>query len=185
MSQKKFPDTTENGQQSTNDTGKTATKETEQADIKETDIIAAPEAGTTAPPLSLTVAVRPISPTGNLVGFANVKFNDSFVVEGFRILRSGKGLFTAMPSKPDQSASTGYREVAKPVTAAFRSQLNEAVITAYETKVQEIQSLAAAIESEQKPSITKQLSDGAERAAKSNATRPAPAKQKQAETDTR
>lgn len=35
--------------------------------------------------LKLDVTVRPIAPKENLIGFANVTFNDSFVVEGFRI----------------------------------------------------------------------------------------------------
>ena len=33
-----------------------------------------------APPLQLEVTARPITPIGNLVGFASVKFNDCFVV---------------------------------------------------------------------------------------------------------
>ena len=39
-----------------------------------------------APPMKLDVSVRAIEPKGNLLGFANVKFNDCFVVEDFKIL---------------------------------------------------------------------------------------------------
>lgn len=62
-----------------------------------------------APPMKLDVSVRAIEPKGNLLGFANVKFNDCFVVEDFKILQTDKGLYVGMPSKPDKSSKTGYR----------------------------------------------------------------------------
>ena len=43
-----------------------------------------------APPMKLDVSVRAIEPKGNLLGFANVKFNDCFVVEDFKILQTDK-----------------------------------------------------------------------------------------------
>ena len=67
-------------------------------------------------PLKLDVTARPIEPKGNLVGFASLKINDSFVIEDFKILQSDKGLFVGMPSKPDKSSPTGYRDTAKPIT---------------------------------------------------------------------
>ena len=60
-----------------------------------------------APPMKLDVSVRAIEPKGNLLGFANVKFNDCFVVEDFKILQTDKGLYVGMPSKPDKSSKTG------------------------------------------------------------------------------
>ncbi len=52
---------------------------------------------TEAMPLKLDVSVRPIEPKGNLVGFASLKFNDSFVIDDFKVLESDKGLFVGMP----------------------------------------------------------------------------------------
>ena len=63
-----------------------------------------------APPMKLDVSVRAIEAKGNLLGFANVKFNDCFVVEDFKILQTDKGLYVGMPSKPDKSSKTGYRD---------------------------------------------------------------------------
>lgn len=129
-----------------------------------------------APPLKLDVSVRPIDPIKNLIGFANVKINDCFVVEDFKILQSEKGLFVGMPSKPDKSSRTGYRDTAKPITKEFRAELTEAVVSAYHAEVEKLQARAAAIAAPEKESIPKQLAEGKKRAAKENAARPAPEK---------
>ena len=120
-------------------------------------------------PLKIDVSVRAIKPMGNLLGFANVKFNDCFVVEDFKILQTAKGLFVGMPSKPDKSSDTGYRDTAKPITADFRKQLQGAVITAYNAEITRLQAVAA---SQEKPSIKGQLEAGAEQAAKEAADKP-------------
>lgn len=127
-------------------------------------------------PLKLDVSVRPIDPIKNLIGFANVKINDCFVVEDFKILQSDKGLFVGMPSKPDKNSRTGYRDTAKPITKEFRAELTEAVISAYHAEVEKLQARAAAVAAPEKESIPKQIAEGKKRAAKENAARPAPEK---------
>lgn len=127
-------------------------------------------------PLKLDVSVRPIDPIKNLIGFANVKINDCFVVEDFKILQSDKGLFVGMPSKPDKGSRTGYRDTAKPITKEFRAELTEAVISAYHAEVEKLQARAAAVAAPEKESIPKQLAEGKKRAAKENAARPTPEK---------
>lgn len=127
-------------------------------------------------PLKLDISVRPIDPIKNLIGFANVKINDCFVVEDFKILQSDKGLFVGMPSKPDRNSKTGYRDTAKPITKEFRAELTEAVISAYHAEVEKLQVRAAAVASPEKDSIPKQLAEGKKRAAKENTARPAPEK---------
>lgn len=131
-------------------------------------------------PLDLNVTVRPIEPKGNLVGFASVVFNDSFVVDDFKVLQSDKGLFMGMPSKPDKGSKTGYRDTAKPITAEFRAALTEAVVTAYHAAVEKLQSRAAAVEAPaaEKPSIKGQLEAGAKQAEQEAAKHPVPAKKK-------
>lgn len=129
-------------------------------------------------PLKLDVSVRPIEPKGNLLGFASVTFNNSFAVNDFKVLQSDKGLFVGMPSKPDKTSKTGYRDTALPITKEFRAELTGAVVTAYHAEVEKLQSRAAAIASPEKQSIKEQLAEGAEQAAKDNAARPAPTKGK-------
>ncbi|MEY8356877.1 SpoVG family protein [Lachnospiraceae bacterium 54-53] len=132
--------------------------------------------------LKLDVTARPIEPKGNLVGFASIKFNDAFVVEDFKILQSDKGIFVGMPSKPDKTSKTGYRDTAKPITAEFRKELTGAVVAAYHTEVEKLQTRAAAVTAPEKKSIPEQLAEGAKQAAKEKAARPAPAKASKAKS---
>ncbi|MEN6314044.1 MAG: SpoVG family protein [Clostridiaceae bacterium] len=127
-------------------------------------------------PMKLDVSVRPIEPKGNLVGFASLKINDSFVIDDFKVLQSDKGLFVGMPSKPDKGSKTGYRDTARPITKEFRAELTEAVAAAYHAEVEKLQARAATIPATEKQSIPKQLAEGAKQAAKDNTVRPAPEK---------
>ena len=116
--------------------------------------------------LKLDVTARPIDPIKNLVGFATVKLNDCFVVEDFKILQTDKGLYVGMPSKPDKTSRTGYRDTAKPITGDFRKQLQGAVLEAYSAEIGRLRAVAAA---QERPSIKGQLEAGAKEAAKENA----------------
>ena len=127
-------------------------------------------------PMKLDITVRPIEPRGNLVGFASLKINDSFVIDDFKILQSDKGLFVGMPSKPDRNSKTGYRDTARPITKEFRAELAEAVTAAYYEAVEKLQARAAAIPTAEKQSIQKQLANGEKQAAKDSASRPSPEK---------
>ena len=109
-----------------------------------------------AAPLKLDVSVRVIEPNKNLMGFASVKFNDSFVVENVKILQGQKGLFVGMPSQSDGKG--GYRDMAYPVTKEFREQLNAAVLGAYEAKLEQMAERAT----NERPSISEQLKAGKE-----------------------
>lgn len=129
-------------------------------------------------PMKLDVTARPIEPKGNLVGFASLRINDSFVIDDFKILQSEKGIFVGMPSKPDKTSKTGYRDTARPITKEFRAELTEAVTAAYHAEVEKIQARAAAIPAPEKQSIPKQIAEGKKQAAKENAARPASSKGK-------
>lgn len=129
-------------------------------------------------PVKLDVTVRPINPVGNLVAFASLKINDCFVIDDFKVLQSDKGLFVGMPSKPDKTSKTGYRDTARPITKEFRAELTGAVVAAYHAEVEKLQARAAAIASPEKQSMKERIAEGAEQAAKDNAARPAPAKGK-------
>lgn len=117
--------------------------------------------------------MRIIEPMKNLVGFAAVKFNDCFVVEDFKILTGEKGLYIGMPSKPDKSSKSGYRDTAKPVTAEFRGELQGAILDVYSLAVEKLQARANAVgQPPEKQSIKEQLENGAKQVAKENAARP-------------
>ena len=126
-----------------------------------------------AMPMKLDVTVHLVEPKGNLLGFANVKINDCFVVEDFRILKSDKGLFVGMPSKRDQSSETGYRDTAKPITGDFRKQLYGAILGEYSKEIERSQRVS---QTQERSSVMEQLKAGAEKAATENAARPSKAK---------
>ena len=146
------------------------------SDEKTTTGQAPEQEGAPVLPMKLDVSVRPIEPKGNLVGFASLKINDSFVIDDFKILQGDKGLFLGMPSKPDRNSKTGYRDTARPITKEFRAELTDAVTTAYREAVEKLQARAAAIPNAEKQSIQKQLASGEKQAAKDSAARPTPEK---------
>lgn len=139
-----------------------------------------------AAPLDFTVSVRPIEPKGNLLAFASVCFGNSFVVDDFKVLQSEKSLFVGMPSKPDRSSASGYRDTAKPITAEFRATLTGAVVAAYHAAIEKLQNRAAVeAPAAEKPSIKEQLEAGAKQAAEETSEQTAPAKRKKAAKEER
>ena len=85
------------------------------------------------PPLLLEVTVRPVSPTGNLVGMADIKINGAFLIRGCKVLTGENGLFVGYPSRKAENGE--YRDIAFPVTKEARDQINTAVIDGYNTAI--------------------------------------------------
>jgi len=65
--------------------------------------------------------------------FANIIFNDVFIVRNLRIIDGSKGFFVVMPNfrKPDGS----YQDTAHPLTNEFRQSIEDKVLEAYENKL--------------------------------------------------
>jgi len=89
------------------------------------------------PPMHLDVRVRPISPKGNLLGYASVNINGCFAVDGIKVMTGKHGLFATMPSYQDGKGN--YRDVCFPVTKEFHGQLNQAVVTGYQQTIEQMQ----------------------------------------------
>lgn len=85
-----------------------------------------------------TVQVKPFAREGsNMVGFANIVLNGSFVVGNVSVVQGRNGIFVAMPS---YKAGNKYKDVCFPITKEFREKLNNVVIDAYqEAKEQAMQ----------------------------------------------
>lgn len=65
-----------------------------------------------------------------LKGFASVTLDDSFVINGIRIIEGDKGLFIAMPSR--QSSTTGeYHDIVHPTNQETRDMFVEAILEEY------------------------------------------------------
>jgi len=88
------------------------------------------------PPIHLDVRVRPITPKGNLLGYASVNMNGCFAVDGIKVISGKNGLFTAMPSYQDGSGQ--YKEVCFPVSKEFHKQLNTAVLDGYHQALEQM-----------------------------------------------
>jgi len=131
--------------------------------------------------LKLDVNVRPITPKNNLLAFASVKIADCFVVDGIKIVAGEKGLFVDMPSVQDSKGK--FHDICFPVTADFRSQLNNAVLDGYVAAVEKVQGIGEAQrEFTERTPIKDRLREGAKAAAEHNAAAPkAPDAPKRAE----
>jgi stage V sporulation protein G len=68
-----------------------------------------------------------------LKAFANVTFDNAFVIRGMKVINGNKGFFLSMPSKKRPDGT--YQDIAHPVTSEMRRLLEEKVLEAYEEEV--------------------------------------------------
>lgn len=69
-------------------------------------------------------------------GVASAALGGQFAVNGIRIVEGKKGLFVTMPSKMNDEGD--YVDMFHPITKDSRTQFNNAVLKAYELKLEEI-----------------------------------------------
>lgn len=67
---------------------------------------------------------------GKLRAFCSVVIDGAFVVHDLRVVEGAHGLFVAMPRQ--KNAKGEYKDVAHPITAEAREQLQQSVLTAFE-----------------------------------------------------
>ena len=127
----------------------------------------------------IEVTVRPIEPQGKLIGFASVNIG-GIVIDDFKVVNGKNGIFLGEPSKPDPTTRTGYRSTARVTNRALQERLSAAAADGYNMAVEKLIARAEALRP--KP-IREQMANAAKEAAKENATRPAPAKGKEARDD--
>ncbi|MFC1562628.1 SpoVG family protein [candidate division KSB1 bacterium] len=68
-----------------------------------------------------------------LKAFANITFDDVFVVRGLKIIKGDSGLFVCMPSKKMNDGS--YRDIAHPIRNEFRIKMEQKILTAYKDEL--------------------------------------------------
>ena len=71
-----------------------------------------------------------------LKAFANVTFDDAFVIRGMKIISGNKGLFISMPSRKRPDGT--YQDIAHPVNTDMRRRLERAVLEAYERETSKL-----------------------------------------------
>ena len=68
-----------------------------------------------------------------LKGFANVTFDNAFVVRGMKIISGNNGYFISMPSRKRPDGT--HQDVAHPVNNEARKQIEEKILAAYEEEL--------------------------------------------------
>lgn len=76
------------------------------------------------------VKIKRVEGEGRLLAYANVTFDESFVVHNIRVIRGDEGLFIAMPRRKTNSGE--YKDVAHPINAAFRAEMEKGILEAFE-----------------------------------------------------
>ncbi len=68
--------------------------------------------------------------------YASANIGRAFAIHGIRVVDSQKGLFVQMPQRSFQKdGATKYEDVFHPITAEARTELNSAVLSAYEQRL--------------------------------------------------
>ena len=68
-------------------------------------------------------------------GYASATIDSCLVIRGIKVVEGGeRGLFVSMPRR---KTTEGYKEVCFPVTAEFREQLHNAVLSAYQQALEQ------------------------------------------------
>jgi len=68
-----------------------------------------------------------------LKGFANVTFDDAFVIRGMKIIQGNNGYFVSMPSRKRPDGT--YQDIAHPVNKEMRELIEQKVLEAYESEL--------------------------------------------------
>ena len=74
-----------------------------------------------------------------LKAFANVTFDDAFVVRGLKVINGTNGYFVSMPSRKRPDGT--YQDIAHPINNEMRRMIEDAVLGAYENERQASASL--------------------------------------------
>ena len=73
--------------------------------------------------------------------YASVTLDGMFAVHGLRVMEGEKGRFVNMPSTSykDRDGNTQYNDTFHAITKSAREAINQAVLNAYEFKLQQVQ----------------------------------------------
>jgi len=70
-----------------------------------------------------------------LKAFANITFDDSFVIRGLKIINGQKGFFVSMPSRKRTDGS--FQDIVHPVSVDLRKHIEDKVLEAFDRKIKE------------------------------------------------
>lgn len=65
-----------------------------------------------------------------LKAYADITFDDCFVVHGLKLIDGQNGLFVAMPSK--KLSNNEFKDIVHPIQPEFRAKITEVILKKYE-----------------------------------------------------
>ena len=68
-----------------------------------------------------------------LKAFANVTFDEEFVIRGLKVINGTNGYFVSMPSRKRSDGT--HQDIAHPINNRMRQKLESAVLAAYEEEL--------------------------------------------------
>ena len=80
------------------------------------------------------VKIRKIFAEGPMKAIASVTFDGQLAVHDIKVISTREKLFIVMPSRKNPDGT--YRDIVHPINAPFRSELERAVLSAYETALE-------------------------------------------------
>ena len=75
------------------------------------------------------IKIRKLFEEGPMRAVASITFDESFVVHDVKVIFANERYFIVMPSR--KNADGTFRDVAHPINASFRAELEEKVLAAY------------------------------------------------------
>ena len=81
------------------------------------------------------VKIRKTFTEGPMLAVASITLEGVFVVHDVKVILANDRRFIVMPSRKNPDGT--YRDIAHPITAEFRSHLEEIVLAAYEAALAE------------------------------------------------
>jgi len=86
------------------------------------------------------VKIRKIFTEGSMLAVASITFDHVFVVHDVKVISTNDRVFIVMPSRKNTNGT--YRDIAHPITAEFRAEVEKAVLSAYEKAREETDALS-------------------------------------------
>ena len=77
-----------------------------------------------------------------LKAYADVTFDECFVIHGLKIIEGQNGLFVAMPSR--RMPNGEFKDIAHPITPELRNELTDFIIKKFEEEKGSLEAAAAA-----------------------------------------
>ena len=80
------------------------------------------------------IKVRKLIPEGRLKAVVSITIDDTIAIHDIKVIKGSERLFVAMPSRRDESGS--FRDIAHPITFGARADLEQKILAAYYSAVQ-------------------------------------------------